>query len=348
LNIGLILEQRGGPTTPKKRKAGKALKKASGNPLVAFYDWLDGYFGKLEPRWLPVALMYLGLSMVTAYSNYKAGGLPSAAWHENMMDLKSVAPNAYRVLPAFAAEATHRLLGVSAPFAYGINGCIFIFMAACVFHVFLKKWFSTEVTLVGTLFMFAALPLTYGLIAQPSDTFSLFIWALGLLLIRDKKDVWLIPVILVGTLNRETTLFLVLAYFLFRWDEAPKGRLIGYSAAYFVSWLAVYEGLRLWIGPRDYGTDYWQYGHNIDQWYYSLAFPALLFGVFWVMALMDWAKKPKFLTRSALIIPPFIFIHFFIANLMEARLFDVLFLIIVPLALFSLFKGTYLKAESKG
>jgi hypothetical protein len=280
--------------------------------------------------------------MVTAYSNYKAGGLPALAWHESMINFRSGAPNAYRVLPAFAAEATHRILGISAPYAYGINGCIFIFLAMCVFHFFLKKWFSTEITLVGILFVFAALPLTYGLIAQPSDTFSLFIWAVGLMLIRDRKDIWLIPVILIGTLNRETTVFLILAYFLFRLDEDAKGRLIGYSAVYFLCWLAVYEGLRLWIGPRDYYTDYWQYGHNIGQWYYSLAFPALLFGVFWLLALMDWKSKPKFLTRSALIIPPFIVLHLFMANLMESRLFDVLFLIIVPLALFSLFKEKYL------
>lgn len=330
-----------GPKMPKKKKVGKA-QKASNGPLDGFYDRLDGFFGRFEKKWLPVALLYLGLAMVTSYANYKAGGLPAAAWHESMISFKSGAPNAYRILPAFMAEGTHRLLGISAPFAYGVNGCIFIFLAMCVFHVFLKKWFSTEVTLVGTLFVFAALPITYGQIAQPSDQPSLFFWALALLLMREKKDAWLIPVLLIATLNRETTLFLVLAYFFVRWDEYPKGKLIGYSAAYGLCWLAVYEGLRLWIGPRDYYTDYWQYGHNLSQWYFSIAFPALLFGVFWVLALMDWSKKPKLLTRSALIIPPFVLIHFFIANLMEARLFDVLFLIMVPLALFTLFKESAL------
>jgi len=317
------------------------------NPLQGLYDLFDARLGKLEPKWLPLSLVYLAMSLITNYANYKATGMPTEEWHENLWNLapSAGAPNVYRMFSVVAAEAVHVALHISPTAAYMLNGTLFVFLAMCVFHVFLKKWFSSELSFAAVLFTFAALPLTYGHITQPWDQFTLLTFALGFLAIRDRKDAWLVPIILVGTFNRETTIFLVLAYFLCRFDEDPKGRLLAYCVVYGLCWAGPYLGIREYIGPRDYYTDYWMVEKNVTEWYYSIAFPALLFGIFWILALMDIRKKPKFLVRSAMIIPPFFILHFFMANMMEVRLFTTLFFLMVPLALFSLFKEKYLKAD---
>jgi len=338
------IQMRGELTAPNKKDGktakAKAMNSGSGNPFQGIYDFFDRRLHRYEPKWLPISLIYLALAFITGYANYKAGGAPRNEWHQAMFELSPDmgAPSIYRIFPTFLAEAVHVLLGISPRGAYMLTGAIFVFLAMCVFHVFLKKWFSTEITMIGTMFTFAALPLTYGYITQPSDPFNMLIFALGFLVIRDRKDPWLIPIILIGTTNRETTLFLVMAYFFYTMDGKNKLKTTAYTVVYGLCWAAVYVGIHWWVGPRDYYTDFWMYGKNIHEWYYSLAFPALLLGVFWVLSLMDFNKKPKFLRRSAIIIPPFLVLHFLIANMMEVRLFVTLFYILVPMALFSLFK----------
>lgn len=139
-------------------------------------------------------------------------------------------------------------------------------------------------------------------------------------------------------LNRETSIMLILVYLFYRYDELPFSKLFSRLSIFTLVASGVYLSLRKIYGLKEYYCDiYWANFNlsNPNTYIYLL----LLFSVFIFLAWQKFKQKPKFLVRSARMIPFFLFIHWIIGICAETRLFLPLVPIVFPLALFSLFES---------
>jgi tetratricopeptide (TPR) repeat protein len=135
-------------------------------------------------------------------------------------------------------------------------------------------------------------------------------------------------------LNRETAILLIPVYIFYRWDEMDIKELTAKLIVLSVIGLGIYVGLRKYFGVKEYYSEAYYLNFNLidtRNWLYI----ALLFNVFLVLSWKDWAAKPKFLQRAALMIPFFVIIHFTMTVMREARLWLPMYPLVLSLGLFS-------------
>lgn len=311
--------------------------------------------------WKIFFMLYLPLTLITTYIHIRFTGKFGYEWeifgrpngHSAVIQGIAFAPTQYRILMPFTAEFIHQIFKISIPATYYLLRVINTFLVLSLFHIYLKKWFDTPKTIIGTLYLVASLPLSYMYWPYPSDMFNLTIFILGFISIRDNKDNWLYPLLILGTLDRETVIFLILVYFFYHIGQMDVRKLILRIVSYLVIFSIVVFGLHLKYGCLPSFMDnkvhliaYPMYEFNLKMYLnlyksFSLTNPAififLIFGFFWILSFLNINKKPKFLVRNVWIIPIYLIIHFCVGNFGETRLFLPLFLLLIPLGFFSLF-----------
>lgn len=260
-----------------------------------------------------------------------------------MLAGQAKAPSQYRLMVPILAEGL-QALGV--PFRIATVGLrlAFTWVAALLLHLLLRRWFAPAACLIGTLLLFAALPLTH-IIYQLAwtDPANLAFTIAALIVIADRRDGWLAPVIALGMLNRETMLLIPLVWLLYRWDELPLLRCAATFGGYVALAYAVYYGLRASYGPIPHaGVEFFSelgrtpLAHNLT-FVRGYAYTAVLFAVPGYLAVRDWSTKPKFMRRALLYAPLFALFHLFVAVFLEPRLMLPIFPVVVAPALASLF-----------
>ena len=172
----------------------------------------------------------------------------------------------------------------------------------------------------GTLFFLSVLPLTFiRYYMQPMDLPNLFFFLAGCLMIIKKKDWWLVPLMIVAMLNRETAILLVFVFMFTRYDEMEVPEFLLKTGVLFAAGMGTYTGLRAVYHLKHYYADLYYLPYNLTTGYtylYALA----LFGPFLYLAFSGWGKKPKFLRRALLMAPFFLVIHFTMTIMVEPRL----------------------------
>jgi hypothetical protein len=169
----------------------------------------------------------------------------------------------------------------------------------------------------------------------------------GLCILRERY-VWVVPIALVGALNRETSGLipvLLLAGFVYRSGSKPSFALTrsewALVAAAFGAYFAVFIGLRLAFGEQPMaipyghppGLDLFQYNAlRVTTWMQLFA----TLGILPVLALAGYRRWPQKLRLFAwVVVPVWVVVHLFGAVLAEARLMLVpQALVFVPGALF--------------
>jgi len=217
-------------------------------------------------------------------------------------------------------------------------------LAACqwVFWSYLMVWFSRMESLLGVLLLslFIMAGLSIGAGPWPSETtdiLNILAFALSLQLCLAGRFLWLLLVLAIGTLNRETT-WLVLPLVA---AVARSRRLIwflGATAAVAVPYIL----LRLMIespNPVWWTTD--SLAKNIPflsaasttDAIFSNVRMVLLLGPFLLLGAFRFRENPGFLKLTAWIIPPYIVVHYLFGRVTEIRLWVPLLLVLIPLAL---------------
>jgi hypothetical protein len=250
------------------------------------------------------------------------------------------APGKYRVFAPFLIDGLSRVTGASAESAWYVTRLIGIFLAYCVFHVYLRTWFSPSASLAGVSVVAATLPLTFtNSWPHPDSIPELALFTLGAMAVARGRDLLFAVTLACAALNRETSVFLVLLYVL----AEPLSRPRFWRAMLFgAEWFAVYAGLRALRGFQHY--DYWQAARNwaelgllppnYDPYYRAYAyFVVVLFGPMIYMALK--AKgAPTFARRALLVVPWFIAVAFIFSSIIESRIFTPLYPLVVPATMF--------------
>jgi hypothetical protein len=231
-----------------------------------------------------------------------------------------------------------------------------IFAAYLSFHGYLCTWFPSGRALIGTLFLAASVPLTFvtNWWEIISDFPELLVFTLALGYLHQRRVVGLAVVVLIGTLNRETTALLVVIAAVFVALDGLKGRrdLRPFVAA-FAGWALPTLALRWWFlapPPAAALADrFYLVEHNIvglaqllvkPHPYNAYLLPVYLFGLFWLLPLRVLGVLPRALQAGLVAVPLLVVLVFTVGGLNEPRQLMSLYPVLVPSSLFALFPGT--------
>jgi hypothetical protein len=242
-----------------------------------------------------------------------------------------------RLLQFFIPEFFHKLFGISIVNSYILQRFVFTTITFVVFYYYSRKWFS-KIDAVLSIFLFAiSIPLTFHNHLQESATLMSLAFLAGLWAIREKKTFFFVLVLIIGSLNNETMLFMPAVYFFvnlssFTWKTINK-----LDVKTILLALPAY----LIVGTIRYITrdaEHLGGAFHLYENIFLLHYPFVVFHVMWFLAFMYFKKKPLFLQRSLLTIPLFILPHMLTGIIAEARQMLPLAFIIIPASLLSYFE----------
>lgn len=296
-----------------------------------------------------LAAVYLGLGMASVLLWTRIADLQRLpSWHLDMIGGHAPAPNQYRPLTPWLAEGLRYLLpGESVYTAYLLLRGLITGLTLFFFDRYLRVWFSSAAAAGGALCLAAIMPFTYWRVVQESDPVNLLVFVLGFWALARERDLLLIPLVLVGTLNRETTAMLPAVYLLARWRERPAGEVAWRTAAIAGAWALAYGALRLGYGEREYYCAVVMWSDNVKT-LGPTVLVLLLFGAMWGLAFVGAKTGPTMLRRSLWLVPPYIALHYVVALAWEVRLFLPLAPVIIPLSWLVLFPETERAAAERG
>jgi hypothetical protein len=268
---------------------------------------------------------------------------PLHTWHQEMMTGTALAPNQYRILTPWLADLLWNGTGQGDLYgSYFLLRGLFTGLALWSFDRYLRVWFRPGAAAGGALALAAVIPFTYFPVHQESDPLNLLVFAVAFWVMAVGRDLWLIPLVLVGTMNRETTAMLPAVYLLARWGQETPRRVIARAALLTACWAVVYGGLRLGYGHREYYTDVVMLKANLQS-LLPTGFALLFLGVLWFLPWFAPKDAPPLLRRSLWLVLPFVALQYLVAVVQEVRLFLPLTLILIPLSWWVLFPEELLK-----
>lgn len=297
-------------------------------------------------------LLYLGLGFASAqlWVRIVTYGLrflppgempPLYAWHEEMLSGRAGAPNQYRILTPWLADLLWQGQGDLYARYFFLRG-LFTGLSFWVFDRYLRAWFTPSAAAGGALALAAVIPFSYFAVHQESDPLNLLVFAAAFWAMAVGRDLWLVPLMLVGTLNRETTAMLPVVYLLARWGQEAPRRVLGRAALLAACWVVVYGGLRIGYGHRPYYTEVVMLEKNLAS-LLPTGFALLFLGVLWFLPWFAPKDAPPLVRRSLWLAPPFVALQYVVAVVQEVRLFLPLTPILIPLSWWVLFPEAALK-----
>lgn len=287
---------------------------------------------------LNLLLLYLGLGFASAFVWSRLASVGHLGEvHGLMISGTGLAPTQYRPFTPWVAEVLRLVLpGHDIVLAYAVLRGLVTGITLYFFDRYLQSWFAPAVAPGGALALAAVLPFTYLPVVQESDPINLLVFTLAFWAMIKGRDLLLIPVMLLGTLNRETTAMLPAVYLLGNLGVKPVREVAGKTGILVFCWCLVYGGLRLFYGHRSYYCDVVQWKYNVHSWSPSIQV-LLLFGMMWVLGLVGAKSGPLLLRRALLLLPFYLALHYVVAVVDEVRLFLPWAPVVIPLTWFALY-----------
>lgn len=244
--------------------------------------------------------MYIPIVALLAFSVLdRSASLPTHALA--VVNETALAPVQYRVLFPYLFSGLANAIGQTDAI------WLFWFLAFGLFALlsdeWLNEWLSADLASLGTLLILILTISTFSF--QPSGTAWMLLealfWLIALLLIERGHRRWLIPLMFVATLNRETAIFLVPLVWLLTRDK----RL---AAALITVWGVTYGALRFNYGmlpPVLTMGEIWRLNTGSARfWHFLLAL--LLYGWLGILATIKYRHAPRHLRYAALATLPYI------------------------------------------
>ena len=302
---------------------------------------------KLSARETWLVLLYLGLGVASGFMWLRLADIPGLpTWHLKMISGEAEAPNQYRPMMPWLAEGLRRLLpGGDLYLAYLILRSLVTGLCLLAFDRYLRVWFRPSAAAAGALALAAILPFTYMPVVQVSDPINLLVFILAFHALAVDRDKQLIPLILLGTLNRETTAMLPAVYFLARLGKKPTREVFTNTFLQALSWVVVYGGLRLLYGHRDYYCAVIMWKQNTASFHPTLQV-LLLYGIIWIAAIVGARTGPLLLRRAIWLLPFYLALHYVVAMCHETRLYLPYAPVLIPLTWWVLFPEARLASDA--
>lgn len=314
----------------------------------------------LSKSMLPSLWVVLAMTATVGWTNAMRTGIANEleTWHAEITNKAALAPNQYRILtPLIVEKLRTSAVGdvLTRAFDFDLRDFYRTLFFVCflatlaTFNRILKTWLSPLETLLGCSLLTALTSIAnfQGNICV-SDFVQLLLVALGFLAILRRRDLHLLWIVPIGTLNRESLLIIVAYYALIRISEARSApriedrrrmaiRALAYGTILGLLWAATYAGLRLHYGHRRYFCDIIMLTSNLRDpgtWLFVTCF----FFLPCAIAAPSLPVAPMALRQAAYAIVPYVLLHFVIGRVRETRLFLPLMPVVLPLMLMSLRK----------
>jgi hypothetical protein len=225
-----------------------------------------------------------------------------------------------RPLPVYVSSQLMLTNLLEAQVVFFVEAVLLVALVMYVWH-YLNLLLRNEVTsFMSSLLVLAVLPFHYMYggfpIFYPYDTASILVFVLGLIFLLEKKTLPFYLLLLVGTCNRETTIFLVLLHVLVNWKTSARSWIALHLGAQTLLWIAV--KLLLSYAYQDNTGDLLQIHawKNVQRIFfatetatagglYGWVTLATVFGFLWVPVLLfrQWIRND--FVRSTLLVIPF-------------------------------------------
>jgi hypothetical protein len=268
---------------------------------------------------------------------------------EEILQGTASTPYLYRVLVPLLAGLLKAVFSLPDYSSAGmIWNYLFIMAFFPLFHGYLKKWFDDEPALLVVVLLGFWLPNSFGFNVF-EDFLELIIFTAGFWLIREKQDQYLYPLIFLAALNKETSLFIVVAYLVsvFRYQDMTGSILK--SLKLFTFWLLPTVLLRLIRGIKPYGCEiftwplnlrwllggFWDSSGNLLVFQIFIVFFSLV-PFFLLILFFTWKKLDKFLKRNLITVLLYCSSVLIFAYIIEIRVFYPILPILIPAAFYSL------------
>jgi hypothetical protein len=273
-----------------------------------------------------------------------------AARHAQILGGVGESPWVYRLLSPYLAEATRGLIQRASPavdaLEWSYAGWYAVWLVT--FFVLFDRWLSLWVGPAGRRWPVVGVALAAGLHLctyrfywfSPDAPLDLVVWVGAARLggatpkIRDR---WLVPWILVGSLNRETAVFAAILAGVRAFDALPVRAATGRLMVWIAAFLVPFTATRWLVGPRPAAVRPWgALRANLDP---DWAVPAALFTLPWLGA-AAWALRnpgvPRVLRWSFVaVVSAYVPLVLLFGRVRELRLWLPLLIVAVPLLPFA-------------
>ncbi len=269
-------------------------------------------------------------------------------------------PYKYRLLNPYIAEiwftGLKLALSEKAAFigAYFIQNILaFSFMLFCVFRFF-RLWFDDTGAVISLLVFSSIVPLSLTGYDVLGDMTTAGIMALGFSFIVKEKIKFLYPLIFIAAFNELQLILLIMFYFFSDIKNLKSKKVWINSIILTITFIAAYAVIYFIRGGAASGGDV--------NWYFTKDAAFNIAHKDWVplwlllitpLSLFAFSKlrsKPLFLKNSALIVLPVFYFgaFFFIARLREIDKALTIFIILIPLAVYTLFPNHIKRTAETG
>jgi hypothetical protein len=300
--------------------------------------------------WIHLAL-YLGLALLLVQLhgesiNFGPKAGKRAERHEQIISGQGEAPWVYRLAVPWTAELSGRVVQLAGlperrAVEWGYLIWRFVFTAGLflLFHRYLGHWLPPPWPVAGTLLLVALHGPSYlHYWFQPASSLDLLLWVAAAVLTLEGRWRWLFPLILLGSLNRETSVFIALIHGALLWGRGPLRPLVLRMVGLGGCWALGFFAVRLW---SDSGG--WAHGsHPLGMLLANLGNPGWLlyalsfWGVLWLLPILRWSRLPVGLRALLLVSLPYLALQLLFGRIREVRLLLPLALALIPVLLLEL------------
>jgi hypothetical protein len=199
---------------------------------------------------------------------------------------------------------------------------------AAVFFSLRLTW-TAGIALFATTALAAFIPFTYRYYYyQPTSIVEMAFFGLGLLAVCTRTPSALLPLVAIGTLNRETMCFIPFTYFLY-WLPKLRRKEWVWLGVSVMAWLVVFAGLRLlWPADTNLTSISKSLSKNLTLSRGNLDLITILAPL--ILVLFRARQLPAPYLRLALCSLPWLLLHFFTATWYEIRYYMPVLIWLLP------------------
>jgi len=235
-------------------------------------------------------------------------------------------PFAYRILMPTLLGITAEANGLSLQLADIALRVLILTATMLLLRRWLRHFIHPLLADVMPLLLGVMLPWSF-LFYWPYDFAGILIWTACLLCLVERRYATYLLLFTLGTLNRETAIFLIGLFGLTQWDLLGPRRTLQWCAGQAAIWLTVFVGLRLLIHPTGGDAVEFHLLANLDYLLHGQGFGPLEhwvrllsgLGFMWVLAFWHWRRKSPFLRRACWLFAPYFLVMLVVARFVETR-----------------------------
>jgi hypothetical protein len=268
--------------------------------------------------------------------------------HSAIIDNSGEYPYKYRLLNPYMANTAFMLFKIIMSqktaflFAYSVQNIIIYLFLLFITSNFFFLWFDGIGTAIGVLIFSFLIPLSLTGYDNLGDITTAGLMAAGFYFIIKGRILYLYPLIFIGAFNELQIILLIMFYFWGNSGNIKSSKVWIHSFFLVITFVIAYTIIFIIRGGHATGDDYaWYFSKDAA---FNLSHPD--FVILWIImivplliiALKDFKKKPEFLRRNLFITLPLFYVlaFFFIARMREIDKALTIFLILIPLTLFTL------------